>query len=908
MRTTTEIPDDPSAFPPTILQGAGTGTAFPPTVQQGVPRQAPGPQVPGSDFPATFQQGIGGEAGSSVSSVPDELLRSYEQLELIGSGTEGIVWLVRRRTDGAEFALKLYRSGAAEQTSACMAILGQLRNADFRRYVPEIEDCGVAATAAGSQVWVVMEYLPAGTLSALIKAERVGRGGVPQARAKQIVVSLAGVIHFWQDTIKMNPLDLKPANFMVRDAGRAELVVADFGGAVRMTLSQQYGSVLTTLAYMPPEGLAEWHSEPWPWWALGEIAHELITGRARFDLGDVSSSVTERLIRQERAVGRPDLSKVADERWRLLISGLLTRQPSHRWTFEQVTQWSEGQSPVVIADASGPGHTGPAKPPIVFASRSYHEPADLAAAMTAQPDEAASWLEGPGRDILLRWLDSDPKDTAFPREYLYGFAGSGNERRAHKAVTAFAVTFLPGGQPQYRGSVIDQDGLLELVRLGSKGAALLTEILAEGILPIAAGVGCQHDGCPDRCAVVDRLATEVPKVVTGVQDALSRIGDQVRSAGDGTAWMSPSGSELDTIRALAVELTIAPEHKSAVIKSIPSARVHGFAWLSDAQRVARHADARRLDGRVAVITAATLPTRAAAVEGARRGRVERARQARNAPRHQTDMRMLRWAIALIVTAAAPLGLGDLWWRDHLMSVTSLPPPDVSAIPGGAAMIGHLPEYVFGTLVLTGLLGLVFLRPPWPAGRAGIVMAGLVLAGAGASAVPAANATADRLDTAGQHAYQTGPVPISVLGTTCGDYWTSDLPVDGSYARWALAGQSDGDGDCGAVVGYAGWSLSWQVPASRNEYFAALASYSDNLLVAEETGQSVPGRLVGINDAGGKTLWSWRCPGRASISGVTFHGVRDRSQYSSDRPYVEVSCQDESGNDRDVRMVPADQRR
>jgi hypothetical protein len=894
-----EIPEPPASFPSTVQQGA----AFPPTVQQGRAAADDFPSTtyqgagaaPGladaAGFPSTVQQFGPGSPGAAAGKIPDELAGRYEQRNLLGSGAEGTVWLVRRIRDGREFALKVHLGTLAEQVNAYLGVLAHLDNPRFSRHVPHIEEYGTAATPAGAQVWVVMEYLAEGTLSDLISQAQKPGGGVPEPLARDIVLELAEAVHFWQTTVNMNPLDLKPANFMVRRASPRELVVTDFGGVVRMTLSQQYGVAVTTHAYMPPEGLAEWRAEPWPWWAVGEIAYELVTGRARFDLRDISRGVAKRLILQDRAVGQPDLSAVRDPRWRLLISGLLTRSPLHRWTYDQIRDWSAGQSPPVY-DTAAPGRSGPAKAPILFQHDSYHDPVELAAAFADQSAAAAGWLQGAGRDALLRWLDAEPKDAAYPRDYLYGLSGPSSDRRAHRAVTAFIATYLPEQPPSYRGTTIDRDGLVRLARQGSEGEQVITEMLDDGILQIAAGCGCGHLECAGRCRVLDEAARDEPAITTAVEAAVAKVGEQVSTAGDGAAWKALSTAERVTIRARAVELTVAPEHKNALLQPAKLIAIRDVTWWPAANQAARRADVRTTSGRAAVITALVLASRAPAVFGAQEARERRAREVREAPRRRVDRRAAWWALAIAITVAGPLYLGRLWWHGHLMSVATSPPPDPRAIPGGAKMLAYAPEYLFGFLILLGLLGLVFLRPPWTRGRVPFALLGVVLAGLGVSAPWLADATANTFSKDGWHSYTRGPIPASALGQTCGTYWTSSLPVNGSYRRWALV-NPDGSGDCTTIAGYAGWRQMWSVTVHGADHYATLGSYPDGVLIAVKQGGA--GALVAYSEHKGRELWRWQCPASQTLSSWTFHGINNHTKYSSGHPFVQATCQDQNGD-------------
>jgi len=299
--------------------------------------------------------------------------------------------------------------------------------------------------------------------------------------------------------------------------------------------------------------------------------------------------------------------------------------------------------------------------------------------------------------------------------------------------------------------------------------------------------------------------------------------------------------------------------------------------------------------------AATNPGRGYAAPSTSRPAASQAmRRGREAPRRRVDKRVAILAALLATTVAAPLTIGNLVWRNHLAAVSQFPPPDLRAIPGGAGMLKYGPEYLFGVLVLAGFLGLILLRPPWTRTRAPIALTGLVLLGAAGLAPWAGNTAANRLGAAGWHAYDLGPIPVKVLGDTCGEYWTSDLPVKGAYQRWVLTGD-DGSGDCSTLTGYAGWHRTWQKSARNGTYFSGIAAYGNNVLIAVKLGQNSAGHLFGFNETSGRFLWRWGCPGAQSIQDVVFHGAAGHAQYP-DR-YAVVTCQDPSGNDKTFHVIP-----
>jgi hypothetical protein len=222
-----------------------------------------------------------------------------------------------------------------------------------------------------------------------------------------------------------------------------------------------------------------------------------------------------------------------------------------------------------------------------------------------------------------------------------------------------------------------------------------------------------------------------------------------------------------------------------------------------------------------------------------------------------------WAIALIVTFGAPYGLGVLWLK-HLSHPGVGPPPDPRAVPSA---VHFVPEWLFGGLVLLGLLGLLLVRPPW-VGRGLTALVGLLLIVGGLAAPWAANGVLTQFNRTGQHNYVTGPIPVSALGTTCDSYWTSGLPVGTGYMRWVLTNGSDSS--CTTLAAYHGWQEKWQKNLPSNRWWANLHMYG-NIAVAEKDINGKPNVLEGFKASDGRFLWLFSCGDGDpnNLSGTTY---------------------------------------
>ena len=130
----------------------------------------------------------------------------------------------------------------------------------------------------GSRPYIVMEYLPGGSLADRLAAEGAQQPGRALAWLRQTAAALdaahaAGIVH----------RDVKPANLLLDDAGNVR--VADFGiaSAVGLDSFTAAGTVLGTAGYLAPEqARGEQATSASDRYAFAVVAFELLTGARPF--------------------------------------------------------------------------------------------------------------------------------------------------------------------------------------------------------------------------------------------------------------------------------------------------------------------------------------------------------------------------------------------------------------------------------------------------------------------------------------------------------------------------------------------------------------------------------------------------------------------------------------------------
>lgn len=255
--------------------------------------------APTPDSPTRTASGATAPVGEL--GIPNPFGR-YAVARLLGRGGMGAVYLAHDTQMDRPVALKIpvfggtLTAGQKERFVREARAISALRHPNLCPVFDVDEEQGI--------FYLTMAFIDGQPLSALIQ-----RGPVPPHKAVDLVRRVARAMHeaHAHGTIHR---DLKPANILIDESG--EPVVMDFGLARRAAWSEdskpdgparpadagltQYGSVLGTPAYMPPEQARGDVAAVGPRsdiYALGVILYELLTGRRPFTADD-----TAELIRQ----------------------------------------------------------------------------------------------------------------------------------------------------------------------------------------------------------------------------------------------------------------------------------------------------------------------------------------------------------------------------------------------------------------------------------------------------------------------------------------------------------------------------------------------------------------------------------------------------------------------------------
>ncbi|KAK8951522.1 Mitogen-activated protein kinase kinase 5 [Platanthera zijinensis] len=262
--------------------------------------------------------------------LPTPSLSDLERVRRIGSGSGGTVWMVRHRTTGRIYAMKVIYGNHEESVrrQICREI-EILRTADN----PFVVRCHGMYDQAG-EIQVLLEYMDGGSL----EGHRITSERFLADVARQVLSGLA-----YLHRQKIVHRDIKPSNLLIN--GARQVKIADFGvGRILAQTMDPCNSAVGTIAYMSPErintdlnhGIYDGYAGDI--WSFGLSILEFYLGRFAFGdnlgrQGDWASLMCAICYSNP-----PEAPQTASSEFRSFIACCLQKDPARRLTAVQLLQ------------------------------------------------------------------------------------------------------------------------------------------------------------------------------------------------------------------------------------------------------------------------------------------------------------------------------------------------------------------------------------------------------------------------------------------------------------------------------------------------------------------------------------------------------------------------------------------
>jgi serine/threonine-protein kinase len=288
------------------------------------------------DSPDGFADGAETRDAGQAEAGPFEEFGPYRVYELLGQGGMATVHRAEKLGVGIRrpIALKRLLTNAEEEDELVKLFV------DEARLASHLHHANVAQTyelgKVGDTFFIAMEYASGPTLSQIVRqCHKIG-GEIPIPVAVNILSQVCDALDYAHNLCDQagQPLriihrDVSPGNIIVTNTGVVKLIDFGIAKATISSVKTQVGFIKGKFGYIAPEYIIGRIDSRVDLFAVGVIAHELLTGRRLFEGKDdfeTLSNIREMVIRPPSLWNR-DVTPELDD----VVMTALARNPAKRW-------------------------------------------------------------------------------------------------------------------------------------------------------------------------------------------------------------------------------------------------------------------------------------------------------------------------------------------------------------------------------------------------------------------------------------------------------------------------------------------------------------------------------------------------------------------------------------------------
>jgi primosomal replication protein N'' len=232
-------------------------------------------------------------------------------------------FLAERTAGGRKGLLTLYAPGA-EPDPAVHEVLRRMPH----DHIPEL----LATGRWRERAYEVFERIEGGTL-----ADAGWMLADDPALFRRMVDELGRALDEFAE-VGLRHRGLRPRTILIRSLDPLDLVITGFGSARLSDLDLEAVAPLSLTRYSAPEAIVGGVSAASDWWSLGMILLEQATRGACFE------GINDQAFRIHVVTRGVAVPEVVEPETRLLLRGLLARDPLRRWHWKEVGRWLAGEA------------------------------------------------------------------------------------------------------------------------------------------------------------------------------------------------------------------------------------------------------------------------------------------------------------------------------------------------------------------------------------------------------------------------------------------------------------------------------------------------------------------------------------------------------------------------------------